>query len=93
MPKDVRNYGKQVKKHSKQVKILILLLCVSGFFITSCTQYNPAFYPGYDVLNPSEEVRKNPIRITDDNLFAVNGAFLQWVDDLQAEIEKLRKRQ
>jgi len=92
MQKDAKNYGRQPRKHSKLIKCLILLLCVSGFIVTSCTQYNPAFYPGYDVLNPSAEVRENPIRTTSDGLFAVNSAFLQWVDDLQAEIEKLRKK-
>jgi len=26
----------------------------------SCTPYNPAFHPAYDVLNPGPEVRANP---------------------------------
>ena len=28
--------------------------------ISACTKYNPALYPSYDVLNPGEEVKKNP---------------------------------
>jgi len=59
--------------------------------LNSCTQYNPALYPSYNVLVPGEEVLKNPIRVTDDGYFVVNKAYIQWVDELQAEIVKLRK--
>ena len=34
---------------------------ICGLILTeSCTPYNPAFYPSYDVLNPGPEVRANP---------------------------------
>ncbi len=37
------------------------------FFLTcnSCTKYNPSFYPSYDVLNPGEKVRRNPLTIVE----------------------------
>ena len=46
---------------------MILGLSVIVFLIqtNSCTSYNPALYPGYDVLNPSAEVQKNPIAYID----------------------------
>jgi len=73
--------------------ILISVLFVSLCFLTqsNCTQYNPSLYPSYDVLNPGQEVLANPVRITDDGYFVVNGAYIQWVDELQAEIVRLRK--
>lgn len=38
-------------------------MAISLLFGSFCTKYNPAFYPGYDTLNPSEAVRKNPVGI------------------------------
>ena len=73
--------------------ILISLLFASSFLtISNCTSYNPALFPSYDVLNPSHEVRMNPIRTTDDGLFVVNEAFLMWVDELTEEIKNLRRQ-
>lgn len=63
-----------------------VLLALSG-----CTQYNPALYPSYDVLNPGPAVRLNPLSVNPDGTFVVNAQFLQWVDELKAEIVKLRK--
>ena len=46
---------------------MILIVSAICFLIqtNSCTAYNPALYPGYDVLNPSAEVQKNPIAYID----------------------------
>lgn len=63
-------------------------LCLS---FSACTNYNPALYPGYDVLNPSPEVKACPLSVTDDGNFVVNQAFLMWVKDLKLEIKRLRK--
>ena len=38
----------------------ILLLSGNG-----CTKYNPSLFPSYDVLNPGEEVRKNPLAVAE----------------------------
>lgn len=71
---------------------MMLLLCVSFCLISSsCTAYNPALYPSYDVLNPGPEVRLNPLGFTDNGNVIVNPAFILWVDELQSEIRKLRK--
>jgi len=43
------------------------------------------------VLNPSEEVRKNPLGFTEDGDAIVNEAFMLWVFELKEEIRKLRK--
>lgn len=43
------------------------------------------------MLNPTTEVRLNPLRMTKDGNFVVNGAFIQWVDELKNEVIKLRK--
>jgi len=61
--------------------------------ISSCTAYNPALYPSYDVLNPGPEVRKNPLRTTEDGNFVVNEAFLMWVQELKEEILNLRRQE
>jgi len=42
---------------------MILLMGISLLSVSFCTKYNPSFYPGYDTLNPSEEVRKNPVGV------------------------------
>ena len=84
---------------------MTLLLCVS-FGLSSCTAYNPSFYASYDVLNPSAEVRLNPMGFTipgqlidvdgqevecQHSYAIVNEAYTIWVRELQDEIEKLRK--
>ncbi len=71
-------------------RVIFILLAIVGSLV-SCTGYDPALYPSYDVLNPGEAVRLNPISITADGNFVVNGAFIQWVDELKAEVIKLRK--
>lgn len=61
------------------------------FFLISCGHYKPTLYPSYDVLNPGENVRKNPIGFTEDGNAIVNEAFLIWVLELKREIIKLRE--
>ena len=40
---------------------ILLLFGICGLIlISSCTSYNPALYPSYDVLYPGEAVKKNP---------------------------------
>lgn len=76
-----------------------ILSIVFTFFLLSlagCTGYNPSLYPSYDILNPGEQVRVNPLStfpdpITGEQLFAVNSAFLLWVQELKDEVLKLRK--
>ena len=46
----------------------------------------------YDVLNPSAEVRLNPLSVNEDGTFVVNKEFLQWVYDLKREIIILREK-
>lgn len=55
------------KLSGKQFALVILSLFVIVFLIqiTNCTSYNPALYPSYDVLNPSETVQENPIAYID----------------------------
>lgn len=76
--------------------IVLALVGMLVITLVGCTRYNPALYPGYDVLNPSDAVRVNPLSIsedpiTHDSVFAVNSAFLMWVEDLKREIIRLRK--
>ena len=40
--------------------ILLLFVICGLILISSCTSYNPALYPSYDVLSPGEAVKKNP---------------------------------
>ena len=69
-----------------------MTLLISCFLIISgCTHYDPTLYPGYDVLNPNEEVRKNPLGFTDNGNVIVNEAFMLWVYELKEEIKRLRK--
>lgn len=85
--KQSRKPSKLRKKNGKNI-LVVFAIC---FLSVSCTQYNPNLYTGYDILNPGPEVTKNPIRITEDNLFVVNEAFLMWTKELTIEVEKLRK--
>lgn len=43
------------------------------------------------MLNPSAEVRLNPIEFTEDGNVIVNEAFMLWVYELKEEIKRLRK--
>jgi hypothetical protein len=43
-------------------------------------------------LNPSEEVRKNPLGFDKDGNAIVNEAFMLWVYELKQEIIKLREK-
>jgi hypothetical protein len=56
------------------------------------TAYNPNLYPSYDVLNPGEEVRKNPLAFTTDGNLIVNKSFILWTYELKEEIKKLREQ-
>lgn len=55
------------KLSGKQFALVILGLSVIVFLMqtNNCTAYNPAFYPSYDVLNPSDIVKENPIAYID----------------------------
>ncbi len=68
-----------------------MTLCAICFSAEHCASYNPALYPSYDVLNPGEQVRLNPLGFTEDGNFIVNGAFILWVDELKQEIKRLRE--
>ena len=90
---------KKEKNYLKLGSVAILILCVSFGLITSCTGYNPSFYPSYDVLNPGPEVQINPIawvkdgKVVDDadkeimiqDGIVVNEAFSLWVFELKEE--------
>ena len=41
------------------------MLGISLLFVSFCSKYNPALYPGYDVLNPNAEVQENPLSIVE----------------------------
>jgi len=87
-------FSRHAKKRLKLARIKTWLLCASICFsllAASCTQYDPALYPSYDVLVPGIEVLANPFGTTPDGYYKVNAEFLQWVQELQAEIVKLRK--
>ena len=80
------------RRLSRLSGIVIGTLLISCFLIISgCTHYDPTLYPGYDVLNPSAEVRLNPLEITEDGNMIVNEAFMLWVYELKEEIKRLRK--
>jgi len=84
--------SKKEKQPEKLLRIGIGTLLISCFLIiSSCTHYDPTLYPGYDVLNPSAEVRLNPIEFTEDGNVIVNEAFMLWVYELKEEIKRLRK--
>ena len=92
MSKDEKSLKNYAKRHSKKRAVLALLIFVSICIGHSCVGYDPSLYPGYDVLNPGEEVKANPLRVTEDGNFVVNEAFLMWVHELKEEIKKLRKK-
>jgi len=71
--------------------ISVLAVHFLAVAMASCTHYNPALYPSYDVLNPGPEVRLNPLSATADGNYVVNPAFIAWVEELKQEVIKLRK--
>lgn len=74
------------------LRIGIGTLLISFCLISCSHRYDPTLYTGYDVLNPSAEVRANPIGFTEDGNVIVNEAFILWVHDLKEEIMRLRKK-
>jgi len=60
-------------------------------FFSSCTNYSPTLYQGYDVLNPPAIIKANPLGITEDGNFIVNPEFLRYVKELQLEVRRLRR--
>jgi len=91
MQKKGKTVSRQLKKLAKLARIPMLLLFVSIYLAISCTGYNPALYPSYDVLNPGQEVTMNPLRVVEDG-FVVNDAFLMHYRELWEEVKKLRKK-
>ena len=76
-------------------RTVISILMFSALIVSwSCATYSLIINPavGYDVLNPPEKVKINPLRITDDGNFVVNPEFIYWVRDLELEVHWLRKR-
>lgn len=71
--------------------IAVLIITAILFLSLGCSSYNPALYPSYDVLNPGEKVRLNPLAFTEDGNLIVNKEFIAWVDELKQEIIRLRK--
>ena len=99
--------AKNARPLKRLIRIAIVVFFVSyGLTISSCSRYDPSLYPSYDVLNPGEEVRKNPVgwiengKVVNDageEIFIekgviVNEAFSQWVVELRKEIVRLRKK-
>ena len=82
-----------MRKLSRIVTGLVLLTCFLTFSLSlaSCVGYNPSMFPSYDILNPSEEVKKNPLSFDADGNAIVNLAFLTWVYELKEEVKKLRE--
>jgi len=82
-----------LRKLSRVVTGLVLLTCFLTFSLSlaSCASYTPNLWTGYDILNPSEEVKKNPLAFDVDGNAIVNQAFLTWVYELKEEVKKLRK--
>ena len=96
--RSARSSSRSTKKALGLASALAMLLTLMFYLLAlaACTNYNPALYPSYDVLNPGPEVRKNPLSISEDPVthepvFVVNAQFLLWVDELKTEILKLRK--
>jgi hypothetical protein len=83
---------KNRKKNSWTLLVAGILLLFGVFFFNCRTGYAPALYPSYDVLNPGEKVRMNPLEIREDGNLIVNPEFMLWVLELKNEILKLRKK-
>ena len=73
-------------------KRIILTIVLVTLIFSSCISYNPSLFSSYDVLNPSEEVKKNPLGFDKDGNAIVNEAFMLWVYELKQEIIKLREK-
>lgn len=70
-------------------RVALVVLC---FGMLACSSYTPNLLTGYDILNANEEVRKNPLAVTDDGNYIVNEALILHVYELRQEIRSLRAR-
>ena len=61
----MRKNAMNLKRRWIRSGLILLILAISLPFASSCTKYNPALYPSYDVLNPNESVRKNPLAVAE----------------------------
>jgi len=93
----VRYYSTWTKVRNTAVPILLSLILWAAIIIgvlalAGCTPYNPDLYPSYDVLNPGEDVRRNPLGFNADGNLIVTPSFIAWVDELKQEVIKLRRQ-
>jgi len=72
--------------------ILWAAIIIGVLALAGCTPYNPDLYPSYDVLNPGEDVRRNPLGFNADGNLIVTPSFIAWVDELKQEVIKLRRQ-
>lgn len=78
------------------LSVIVTLIGLGILFGTSnCSQFKTIISGiapplNYDVLNPSEEVKKNPLALTEEGHSIVNESFMDWVQDLVYEVTRLR---
>lgn len=92
----MKYYSLSIKKRGLFLPLVLSLIfwAVILFAILGsggCTKYDPSLYPSYDVLNPGEDVRRNPLGFNADGNLIVTPSFIAWVDELKQEVIKLRK--
>ena len=91
----MRYFSKSRRSYGLALPILLALLfwwAIISLFTAGCSSYNPSLYPSYDVLNPGEDVRRNPLAFTADGNLIVTPSFIAWVDELKQEVIKLRRQ-
>jgi len=68
--------------------LIIFAILILSWSCASIGYISPA---GYDVLDPPEIIKQNPIGITEDGNFIVNPELLKYVKELQLEVKRLRR--
>jgi len=69
--------------------LIIFSILILSWSCASIGYINPGL--GYDVLNPPQVIKDNPLGITEDGNLIVNPELMQYIKELQLEVRRLRR--
>jgi len=69
--------------------LIIFSILILSWSCASISYINPDL--GYDVLDPPQIIKDNPLGVTEDGNFIVNPEFLKYIKELQLEVRRLRR--
>ena len=69
--------------------LIIFSILILSWSCASIGYINPSL--GYDVLDPPQVIKDNPLGVTEDGNLIVNPELMQYIKELQLEVRRLRR--